>query len=97
MKKLRVAIIGQGRSGRDIHGKFFKSESNDFCEVVAIVESDEARRQKAASEFGCDTVADYKELFGRKDIDVVVNASFSPSPQKKKIAADRVSRCYCQR
>ena len=77
MKKLRVAIIGQGRSGRDIHGKFFKSESNDFCEVVAIVESDEARRQKAASEFGCDTVADYKELFGRKDIDVVVNASFS--------------------
>ena len=77
MRKLRVAIIGQGRSGRDIHGKFFKSASNDFCEVVCIVEADDARREKAKNEFGCDTVADYKELFGRKDIDVVVNASFS--------------------
>ena len=29
MKKLNVAIIGQGRSGRDIHGAFFKSEYNE--------------------------------------------------------------------
>ena len=77
MKKLRVAIIGQGRSGRNIHGKFFKSADNDFCEVVCIVEADEFRRNRAAEEFGCDTVADYTELFGRKDIDLVVNASFS--------------------
>ena len=77
MKKLRVAIIGQGRSGRDIHGKFFKSADNDFCEVVCIAEADEARRAKAKAEFGCDVVADYKEFFGRNDIDVVVNASFS--------------------
>jgi len=77
MRKLNVAIIGQGRSGRDIHGKFFRSESNDFCNVVCIVEADEARREKAKIEFGCDVVADYTELFGRTDIDVVVNASFS--------------------
>ena len=77
MKKLRVAIIGQGRSGRDIHGKFFKSANNDFCEVVCIVEADDARREKAAVEFGCDTVSHYTDLFGRKDIDVVVNASYS--------------------
>ena len=32
MKKLNVAIIGQGRSGRDIHGAFFKSEyKNSNC------------------------------------------------------------------
>lgn len=77
MNKMRVAIIGQGRSGRDIHGNFFKSEDNDFCEVVCIVEEDEYRRKKAAEEFGCDTVSDYRELFKRDDIDVVVNASFS--------------------
>jgi len=77
MKKLRVAIIGQGRSGRNIHGKFFKSADNDFCEVVCIVEADEFRRNRAAEEFGCDVVADYTELFERKDIDLVVNASFS--------------------
>ncbi len=77
MKKMRVAIIGQGRSGRDIHGNFFKSESNDFCEVVCIVEYDEVRRKRAEDEFGCQTLCDYTELFGRDDIDVVVNASFS--------------------
>jgi hypothetical protein len=40
MKKMRVAIIGQGRSGRNIHGKFFLDPMNDFMEVVAVVESD---------------------------------------------------------
>lgn len=77
MEKMRVAIIGQGRSGRNIHGKFFKSDSNDFCQVVCVVEADAFRRQRAAEEFGCDTCADYRELFTRTDIDVVVNASFS--------------------
>ena len=77
MKKMRIAIIGQGRSGRNIHGKFFRNESNDFCEVVCVVEADPARREKAAREYGCDTVEDYTQLFGRTDIDVVVNASFS--------------------
>lgn len=77
MEKMRVAIIGQGRSGRNIHGNFFKSESNNFCEVVCIVESDKSRREKAAREFNCDTVPDCKDLFDRKDIDLVVNASFS--------------------
>ncbi len=38
MKKLNVAIIGQGRSGRDIHGVFFKGELNTKYNVVAIVD-----------------------------------------------------------
>ena len=77
MKKMRIAIIGQGRSGRNIHGKFFRNKSNDFCEVVCVVEADPVRREKAALEYGCDTVEDYTHLFGRTDIDLVVNASFS--------------------
>lgn len=77
MKKMRVAVIGQGRSGRNIHGKFLRSEDNDFCEVVCVAETDEARRACAAVEYGCETVADYRELFNRKDIDIVVNASYS--------------------
>ena len=44
MKKLRVAIIGQGRSGRDIHGAFFRSENNDKYEVVAVVDALAGRR-----------------------------------------------------
>lgn len=78
MKKLRTAIIGQGRSGRNIHGQFFRSEKNDMIEVVTVVEKDEKRRQRALEEYpGCTVCADYRELFGRNDIDLVVNATYS--------------------
>lgn len=78
MKTLKVAIIGQGRSGRDIHGKFFRSENNTYYEVAAVVEADEFRRETALKEYpGCKVFADYRELFDEKDLDLVVNASFS--------------------
>ncbi len=77
MKKLKIAIIGQGRSGRDIHGKFFRSEANTKYDVVAIVDALPERRERAKEEFGCDVYADYKELLTRDDIDLVVNSSFS--------------------
>ena len=77
MNKLNVAIIGYGRSGCDIHGSFLKSEANDICKVVAVVEFDPARAAAAAADFGCDTYSDYKELFNRDDLDLVVNASYS--------------------
>lgn len=76
-KKLRVAVIGQGRSGRDIHGAFFLSAENTVCEVAAIVESDPERRVRAVREFGCDVYSEVSALYGRKDIDLVVNATYS--------------------
>lgn len=33
MEKLNLAIIGQGRSGRDIHGSFYRSERNLYYKV----------------------------------------------------------------
>ncbi|MBO5745852.1 MAG: Gfo/Idh/MocA family oxidoreductase [Clostridia bacterium] len=78
MKKLNVAIIGQGRSGRDIHGAYFKSADNTKYNVVAVVDAIEARRTRAKEEYPNATVhADYTELFGRTDIDLVVNSTFS--------------------
>ena len=78
MKKMRVAIIGQGRSGRDIHGKYFLSKENDNVEVVYVVDEIKERREKGEKTFGCKSLASYKDLFGKNDeIDVVVNASFS--------------------
>lgn len=78
MAKLKVAIIGQGRSGRDIHGAFFKSEANTLYEVVAVVDADALRRSRALEEYpGCQVYADYKELFSLKNIDLVVNSTFS--------------------
>lgn len=79
MDRLKVAIIGLGRSGRDIHGKHFKDEMrNHFFDIAAIVEIDEERRLRAAEEYpSCDTYSDYKELYKRDDIDLVVNATYS--------------------
>ena len=78
MKKLRVAIIGQGRSGRDIHGQFFRCTANTKYEVAVVIDKDEFRRERALKEYpGCEVFADYTALYDRKDIDVVVNASYS--------------------
>ena len=78
MKKLKVAIIGQGRSGRDIHGAFLRSEENTLFDVVAIVDKDPARRERALKEYpGCEVYADYTELYTRDDLDLVVNSTYS--------------------
>lgn len=78
MKKLNVALIGQGRSGRDIHGAYFKSEANEKFNVCAVVELDGERRKRAAGEYpGCDVYENYESLYKRDDIDLVVNATFS--------------------
>ena len=78
MKKLNVAIIGQGRSGKDIHGKYFLSSDNTLYNVKYVVDADERRRRISEEIYpGCKTFADYRELFDIDDIDVVVNASYS--------------------
>lgn len=92
MKKLNVAIIGQGRSGRDIHGKYFRSEDNDKYNVVAVVDAIKERRERAKEEYGCDVYADYTELFGRNDIDIVVNSTFSH--QHADIAIDLLNHGF---
>lgn len=78
VKRLNVAIIGQGRSGRDIHGKYFRSERNKYYNVKYVVEADEFRRNKALTEYeGCKVFESYTSLFDCDDIDLVVNATFS--------------------
>ena len=78
MKKLNLAIIGQGRSGRDIHGVYYRSERNIYFNVKYVVDFDKRRRQKSEELYpGCETFSDYKELLEKKDVDLVVNATFS--------------------
>lgn len=78
MKKLNLAIIGQGRSGKDIHGAYYISAKNVYYNVKYVVEADERRREISKRRYaGCEVFADYKELFDKTDIDVVVNASYS--------------------
>ena len=76
MRKLNLAIIGQGRSGKDIHGKYYLSPDNLYYDVKYVVEADADRRAISAERYpGCKTFSDYRELFACDDIDVVVNAT----------------------
>lgn len=75
MKKIRVAIIGQGRSGRDIHGAYLKTDAR--FKIMAAVDFLEERRRLAAEEYACDVYADYHALFKRRDLDLIVNATYS--------------------
>ena len=78
MKKLNVAIIGQGRSGKQIHGLNLLNEKNVYFNVAYVVDEDEYRREKAKEDYaGCKVFADYRELFNCKDIDLVVNSTYS--------------------
>ncbi len=74
MKCIRVAIIGQGRSGRDIHAEYLQRHPGRFT-IAAVVDPIKARRDRAVQEFGCDAYANHKPLLKRRDIDLVVNAT----------------------
>ena len=59
MKKLNLAIIGQGRSGKDIHGKFYISEDNTLYNVRYVVDADAHRRDVSAARYpGAEVMAD---------------------------------------
>ena len=78
MKKLNIAIIGQGRSGRNIHGTYLLGENNKYFNVKYVVDADAFRREAAERDFaGCKTFATYQELFAFDDIDLVVNSTYS--------------------
>lgn len=78
MNKVRVAIIGQGRSGRNIHGAHLINAADRF-QIVAVADLLEDRRQRAVAEYGCEAVADYHDLLKRRDLDLIVNST--PSHQ----------------
>lgn len=78
MKKLNVAIIGQGRSGKNIHGKYFRSNANTYYNVKYVVDEDAYRRTVAEQIYpGCTTFSDYTQLLLLDDIDLVVNSTYS--------------------
>lgn len=76
MRKLRVGILGQGRSGHSIHG-YALSGLQDKYVIAAVVDPIEERRNRAVQEYSCEVFADYHELLERKDLalDFIVNAT----------------------
>jgi len=69
---IRVAILGLGRSGRNIHGACLSKL--DGYKIAAVCDIDANRRERAIKEYGCEAVEKYSDLYGRNDIDLVINA-----------------------
>ena len=76
MRRIRVGIIGQGRSGRDIHGAWLIRDQGRY-EIRAVVDPMKDRRERAVREYGCEAYRDHGALLKRDDLDLVINATQS--------------------
>ncbi|MBM4037008.1 MAG: Gfo/Idh/MocA family oxidoreductase [Planctomycetes bacterium] len=74
-KVIRVGIIGQGRSGYDIHTRHLRTDRR--YKIAAVSDLIAERRAQAEAEFGAATYEDYRELLRRSDLDLVINTTFS--------------------
>ena len=70
---VRVGILGQGRSGRDIHAEWLVRSPEKY-RIAAVSDLLRDRRDRAVREFECDAYADYRDVLARDDVDLVVNA-----------------------
>jgi len=81
MKRIRVGIIGQGRSGRDIHRHLFETqpELQKRFEVVAVADPIRERWQMDGITPSPDfkPYANYKDMIKDKSIDLFINATRS--------------------
>ena len=71
--RIRVGILGQGRSGLNIHANWFQKSPRKY-KIVAVSDILKERRERAEDELNCDAYADYKDLLKRNDIELVVNS-----------------------
>ena len=65
MKKIRVAVIGYGRSGRDIHKHLLEQLPEQYA-LAGFVDQDPQRRAMIRRETGLEAMRDYTELFCRQ-------------------------------
>jgi len=70
---IRVGVLGQGRSGLDIHSRWFQRSPRKY-QLVAVSDLLGDRCDRARAELGCEAHADYRELLERRDLELVVNA-----------------------
>jgi len=73
MTRLRVAILGQGRSGRDIHGLYLLKQPRKW-RIVAAADPIKVRRERAKEEYGCDVYSSWEPILERNDLDLVINS-----------------------
>lgn len=77
MKKIRVGIIGQGRSGRNIHAHTVINVANDKFEIGAVCDLIPERCEPSKKDTGCAVYTDYKKMLKDKSLDLIINATTS--------------------
>ena len=82
---IKVAVVGLGRAGWDIHVK--RMRGDDRFHITAVCDLNEARMEEARAEFGCATFKSFDELLKGADCDLVVIASQSIDHGPQSIAA----------
>ncbi len=89
-KPIKVAVIGLGRSGYDIHIK--RMRDDDRFEVTAVTDWLPDRLAEVQEEFGCTAYPDYKALLADADAEVAVVATYSSTHPPIAKAALRSGR-----
>ncbi len=72
-KVIRVGIIGQGRSGHDLHAACLAKRRN--YKIVAVTDPIADLRAEAEREFGAVAYEDHRQMLQRDDLDLVVNTA----------------------
>ncbi len=81
--QIRTAVVGTGYFGR-FHANHYTK--NPRANLVAVVDTDEARARVIADEFGAEPISDLREILGRVDaVSVAV-----PTPAHYAIARDAI-------
>jgi scyllo-inositol 2-dehydrogenase (NADP+) len=88
---IKVGIIGQGRSGRDIHGNLLSKLPANY-RIAAVADSIPERQERARSEYGCNAYATWEEMAANEQLDLIVNAS--PSHQHFPISLELLNRGF---
>lgn len=74
MNSTRIAVVGAGAFGRN-HLRVLRESPRAL--LVAAVDTDAERAEKAATEFGCAALRDWRELAGKVDAAVVAVPTFA--------------------
>jgi len=64
MKSIRVAVVGVGHLGA-IHARIYSQLES--AQLVAVCDIQPDRAKEAAGEYGCQAIADFRELLGQVD------------------------------
>ncbi len=90
LKPIKVAVVGLGRAGWNIHVR--RMRGHEEFQITAVADWDPERQQEAADEFGCLTFSDHRRLLREAEAEVVVVATYSNTHSRVAIDALKSGR-----